>query len=88
MNLLESVPPKVSSPFTFVRFVVGSNEMATSRAEIVPMYIHISDISTGEYIDYVTLRKQIVCHGGDGREETRYESAFSKVNGATEKWTS
>lgn len=37
VNLDESVPPNVNSPFTEERLVVGSKDTDTSRAEIVPM---------------------------------------------------
>jgi hypothetical protein len=36
VNLVESVPPHVSSPFVTLSEVVGSNETATRFAEIVP----------------------------------------------------
>ena len=42
MNLLESVPPKVSSPLVTVSWVVGSKETATTSVEIVPWLKRLS----------------------------------------------
>ncbi len=36
VNLLESVPPKVSSPLVEVKLVVGSKETATKFEVIIP----------------------------------------------------
>lgn len=47
VNLLESVPPKVSSPFVDSSDVVGSNETATTSDEMRPWESALSVTNLG-----------------------------------------
>lgn len=58
VNLLESMPPKVSSPFVISRLVVGANEMPTSCASIRPCANALS-VTVGTHADVLGKRVPI-----------------------------
>ena len=59
MNLEESVPPKVNSPFAFGSVFVGSKDTETMSAEIVPwlkrlsVTVGISEFESGDKVPTV-----------------------------------
>jgi hypothetical protein len=59
VNLLESVPPKVSSPFSISNKVVGSNEIATRLSGIFPCLNKLS----------VTLHSALIFRRSQGRRK-------------------
>ena len=59
MNLVESIPPKVSSPFVVSRLVVGANEIPTSCASMRPCTNALS-VTVGTHAD-VSGKRVPVC---------------------------
>ena len=67
MNLLASIPPKVSSPFWDVSDVGGANARATRSAGMMPFPNRLS--VTTKNVGSVALSRRMVCQRGRTRED-------------------